>query len=128
MCGINGIYNYDRSMDGKSIIEKMNSKIAHRGPDAVGSFHQGGVHLGHQRLAIIDLDEHSNQPFYSSDRRLVMVYNGEVYNYLSLKEELKDYPFQTSSDTEVILAAYQNALSVSTACLLLPFMILKKKK
>src|SRR5690606_35907144 len=74
---------------------------------AEGSFHHESVHFGHRRLAIIDLDEQSNQPFFSKDKNLVLVFNGEIYNYQQIKEELKDYAFETSSDTEVIIAAYQ---------------------
>ena len=107
MCGINGIYNYDKAFQGEQTISKMNGSISHRGPDAEGSYHHGSVHLGHRRLAIIDLDEHANQPFFSKDKNLVLIFNGEIYNFLKIKEELKDYGFETSSDTEVIIAAYQ---------------------
>jgi asparagine synthase (glutamine-hydrolysing) len=80
----------------------------HRGPDARGTYFSKEVCLGHNRLSIIDLSEQANQPFYSSDKRYILVFNGEIYNYLELKKELqKDYTFATSSDTEVLLCAYQ---------------------
>lgn len=107
MCGINGLFSYNKSFGAQGIIEKMNSKLSHRGPDAEGSYRHQAVHLGHRRLSVIDLDEHANQPFFSNDKNLVLVFNGEIYNYLQIKEEIKDYDFKTSSDTEVIIAAYQ---------------------
>jgi len=107
MCGINGIYNISKLNSPLKELEQMNSKQKHRGPDASGSFIDEFVALGHNRLAIIDLDESSNQPFYSSDKKYVLVFNGEIYNYKEIRESLPDYPFRTNSDTEVVLAAYQ---------------------
>lgn len=107
MCGINGIYSYDKSFQAQQIINGMNDCISHRGPDAEGSYHHQSVHLGHRRLAIIDLDNEANQPFYSKDKNVVLVFNGEIYNYRQIKEELTEYDFKTTSDTEVVLAAYQ---------------------
>lgn len=85
----------------------MNGTIAHRGPDGEGMFFDGPVGLGHRRLSIIDL-EAGKQPMQSADGQSVIVFNGEIYNYPILREELlkKGYPFQTHSDTEVILALY----------------------
>lgn len=103
MCGING-FNF-RNED---LIKKMNSVTRHRGPDATGVYLGEQVSLGHNRLSIIDLDESANQPMRSNDGNLIIVFNGEIYNFKELKEELKDfYNFKTSSDTEVILASYQ---------------------
>lgn len=107
MCGINGIYSYDKSFQAQQIINGMNDCISHRGPDAEGSYHHQSVHLGHRRLAIIDLEDEANQPFYSNDKNVVLVFNGEIYNYRQIKEELTEYDFKTTSDTEVVLAAYQ---------------------
>ena len=84
----------------------MTDRIAHRGPDAEGFYVSGNVHLGQRRLSIIDI-EGGRQPMFSTDEKLVVVFNGEIYNYKELKEELSDYSFQTSSDTEVLLAGYQ---------------------
>lgn len=107
MCGINGIFSSGGLNDPAPLIQKMNQAIAHRGPDAEGVFAEGNVALGHRRLAIIDLNPEGNQPFYSSDGQLVIVFNGEIYNFREMKKDLTEYPFRTASDTEVILAAWQ---------------------
>lgn len=107
MCGITGIFGLENTQEAQDKINWMNNTLAHRGPDAKGTFVQPNIALGHQRLAIIDLSAAGNQPFYSPDKRFCMVYNGEVYNYLDVKKELPEFNFQTQSDTEVILAAYQ---------------------
>ena len=106
MCGINGVYGLEKVNNPQAIIHRMNDAVAHRGPDAEGVFSGENVVLGHRRLSIIDTSQEGNQPFYSSDGNLVMVFNGEIYNYLELREELSDFHFKTSSDTEVLLAAY----------------------
>jgi asparagine synthase (glutamine-hydrolysing) len=106
MCGINGIYGIERLDNPKGVIQRMNDKMAHRGPDADGVYQGENVVLGHRRLSIIDLSAAANQPFYSHDQRYVIVYNGELYNYQEVKTELSDYPFKTSTDTEVVIAAY----------------------
>lgn len=85
----------------------MLAKQQHRGPDAQGVYSNEDVTLAHNRLSIIDLSPKANQPFHSKDGRYVMVFNGEIYNYKELKEDLKDaYEFRTNSDTEVLLACY----------------------
>lgn len=106
MCGINGIFGLNNPIRSKDLVGRMNATLAHRGPDADGVYADEHLALGHRRLAIIDPHPEGNQPFYSKDKRLVLVYNGEIYNYRELKIELSDYPFQTKSDTEVIIAAY----------------------
>lgn len=116
MCGINGFISERYSdTDRQNVVRCMNATIAHRGPDAEGLFDQHQTTLGHRRLSIIDLSEACNQPFYSADRRYVIVYNGELYNYKDLKLELqraphgsghKPYFFRTNSDTEVVLASF----------------------
>ena len=106
MCGINGVYGLEKLSDPQAIIQLMNDSVAHRGPDAEGVFTGDNVVLGHRRLSIIDTSSDGNQPFYSADGNLVMVFNGEIYNYLELKEQLSDFTFKTASDTEVLLAAY----------------------
>lgn len=97
MCAINGI-----SWKDEKLVALMNEKSKHRGPDGTGVF--GGV-LGHNRLAIIDLDERASQPMEGS--RHVISFNGEIYNYKELREELGGHEFKTESDTEVILAGYE---------------------
>ena len=116
MCGINGFISEKTSeAESLQIVQKMNRTLAHRGPDNDGIWQVGTVCLGHRRLSIIDLSEESNQPFFSNDKRYVIVYNGELYNYKELKLDLQrsahgsnsePYFFKTNSDTEVILAAF----------------------
>ncbi len=111
MCGIAGFCNlkYDRS----SNIEKMKEKLFHRGPDAGGSFfsEDGQVTFGHRRLSIVDLSENGAQPMISHSGRYVITYNGEVYNYKKiakkLLEEKKVEAFKGTSDTEVLLEAFE---------------------
>ena len=107
MCGIAGILNIhsDRSLD--IPIKAMTDAIAHRGPDSGGYYVETNmVALGHRRLSIIDLSTGANQPFKSDDARYTLIFNGEIYNYLEVKPLLPEYAFKTTSDTEVILAAY----------------------
>ena len=109
MCGIAGIISPGPGAVSLQQLKKMTDAIAHRGPDGedfwINSSNTAG--LGHRRLAIIDLSPEAAQPMHYHDRYTI-VYNGEIYNYIELKEGLqkKGYTFQTRSDTEVILAAY----------------------
>jgi len=105
MCGINGIYHLREETADSSMIALMNKAILHRGPDAQDIFSEKNLALGHVRLSIIDLSDAGIQPMQSHDGNLVMVFNGEIYNYKSLKAQL-DYPFKTQTDSEVLLAAY----------------------
>ncbi|MCT4582300.1 MAG: asparagine synthase (glutamine-hydrolyzing) [Flavobacteriales bacterium] len=108
MCGINGVYNLRGVENPNAVIQKMNERTTHRGPDFTGDYSDEAIILGHNRLSIIDLSNNANQPLFSNDQNLVLVFNGEIYNYLKLKEILKDdYEFKTSSDSEVLIAAYQ---------------------
>lgn len=84
----------------------MNDALAHRGPDDAGIFSEAGISLGHRRLSIIDLSAAGHQPMSFSNERYMIVYNGELYNFREIRNELHDISFQTNSDTEVILAAY----------------------
>ncbi|MBX7045895.1 MAG: asparagine synthase (glutamine-hydrolyzing) [Ignavibacteria bacterium] len=109
MCGIAGYINFDIQKSASSeIIKKMTDIIAHRGPDGEGFYVKDNLALGHRRLSIIDLSTGS-QPMYNKDKSLVIVFNGEIYNYIELREELKTlgYSFVTTSDTEVIINAYE---------------------
>lgn len=107
MCGIAGILNLtNESRDFRAAVKRMTDAEKHRGPDAEGSFHEGAITLGHRRLSIIDLSAAANQPMHDASRRYVVTFNGEIYNFPSIRERLKDYPFRTHSDTEVILAAF----------------------
>lgn len=114
MCGINGAIslNMQTGANWKSemrpSILKMNDAIAHRGPDSDGIYIKEPLALGFRRLSIIDLDDSANQPMFSADEQIVIVFNGEIYNYLELREQLitKGYDFRTNSDTEVIINSY----------------------
>jgi asparagine synthase (glutamine-hydrolysing) len=106
MCGIAGIVNLRDNHKQLTAIQSMTDRIAHRGPDAEGIYADHRIALGHRRLAIIDLHESANQPMWDHTGRYVLIYNGEIYNYKEVKSILKDYPFKTESDSEVILAAY----------------------
>jgi asparagine synthase (glutamine-hydrolysing) len=88
------------------MIRAMTDAMAHRGPDANAFWAEQELAFGHRRLSIIDLSTAANQPFHDHTGRYVMVYNGEMYNYKDVRRMLPDYPFQTTSDTEVLLAAY----------------------
>ena len=107
MCGINGIVSRNgKKADNLKIIKAMNNRIIHRGPNAEGLFASDKVALGHRRLSIIDL-EGGNQPIYNEDEDIMIVFNGELYNYKELKEELPNHEFKTNSDTEVLIHAYE---------------------
>lgn len=105
MCGINGFISKHVISNAYERINKMNSSLAHRGPDAEGVeiLYDGRIALGQRRLAIVDLDPRSNQPLCSADRMSILTFNGEIYNYKELKNKLH-YDFTTESDTEVLLA------------------------
>lgn len=105
MCGISGYFG-TTPVDEKR-FDEMVDIIAHRGPSDRGVYVDGNLALGHRRLSIIDLSSAGHQPFHYKDR-YVLVFNGEIYNYIEIKEELigKGYVFNTESDTEVLIAAY----------------------
>jgi asparagine synthase (glutamine-hydrolysing) len=105
MCGIAGILGVNPT--NVSTIKLMAEAQKHRGPDALHFWNDEKLALGHNRLSIIDLSESASQPMISNCGNYVIVFNGEIYNYLELKKELeKEYDFVTDSDTEVLLAAY----------------------
>src|SRR5690606_7887722 len=107
MCGINGTLIRPSKLINKNlhlILNRMNDQIVHRGPDDEGIFIEDGVGMAMRRLAIIDL-ESGKQPFLNDEKTIVIVYNGEIYNYRDLRSELEKegMRFNTASDTEVIL-------------------------
>ena len=108
MCGILGAIG---PFPGSStdLFRHALSKIAHRGPDAEGIWRCNDVVLGHRRLSIIDLSENGNQPMVDAESGLVIVFNGEIYNYLELREQLeaKGHRFVSKTDTEVLLKGYK---------------------
>ncbi len=109
MCGITGVVDLrGRREPDRALLRRMNDAIAHRGPDGEGEHHEPGVALGHRRLAIIDVAT-GQQPLYNEDQSVVVVYNGEIYNYQSLIPELQalGHVFHTKSDTEVIVHAWE---------------------
>lgn len=108
MCGIVGYVTIQPETPDAQRVESMLEAQKHRGPDSQQyQILDDQVVFGHNRLAIIDLSESANQPFFSNDKCFCIVFNGEIYNYLELKDELKsDYNFNTNSDTEVLLAAF----------------------
>jgi asparagine synthase (glutamine-hydrolysing) len=111
MCGIYGKIDLQKKSDNNTDgIKKMMIESAYRGPDSQEIKVINHVQLGFNRLAIIDLDARSNQPFERKDLGKVIVFNGEIYNYLEIKEDLlaEGYTFQTNSDTEVFLVAYHH--------------------
>lgn len=91
----------------------MTDAMAHRGPDADACWAEANVALGHRRLSIIDLSSAANQPFIDNSGRYVVVFNGEIYNYQDVKRQIHGYDFRTTSDTEVLIAAY---IQWGTAC------------
>jgi len=105
MCGINGFNFEDRKL-----IKKMNNSLKHRGPNDEGIFVKKNISLGHRRLSIIDLSERGHQPmeYAHKNKKVIIVYNGEIYNFNKIKKQLKDkgYNFRSNTDTEVILASY----------------------
>ena len=106
MCGVAGYVNFDGQPASPVIIKAMTDMIAHRGPDDEGHLIDGPVAIGHRRLSIIDLSPLGHQPMATRDGRLVISYNGEIYNYRELRLELeaKGHAFRSESDTEVLLA------------------------
>lgn len=110
MCGIAGIFSLDSHPVTITELKKMSDSIAHRGPDGEGQWVNQNqvIGLAHRRLSIIDLTENGRQPMHFANNRYTITFNGEIYNYLELKEELisKGYKFKTESDTEVLMALY----------------------
>ena len=104
MCGLLGYWS-KKSLSIEQFKNHLN-KIHHRGPDHNGVKVINNLMLGHNRLAIIDTDSKSDQPMTSDCEKITVVFNGEIYNYIELRKELYDYPYNTNSDTEVIIAAY----------------------
>jgi asparagine synthase (glutamine-hydrolysing) len=107
MCGITGIINFNGAPVLEQDLRGMMKTIKHRGPDDEGVFIKDNFGIGHVRLSIIDLSSAGHMPMFSADNRYSIVFNGEIYNYIELREELSSqYTFRTRTDTEVILAAY----------------------
>lgn len=112
MCGIAGIIRFDGQAVDRLQLKKMTDTISHRGPDGEGHWvnNKSDVGFGHRRLSIIDLSLGGSQPMHYADGRYTITFNGEIYNYVEIKEKLilKGYVFQSNSDTEVLLALYDH--------------------
>jgi asparagine synthase (glutamine-hydrolysing) len=108
MCGIAGIYDRTGQPIDRELLERMTSSLSHRGPDGHGFFVDRAVGLGHRRLSIIDV-ENGRQPMSNEDESIQIVFNGEIYNYIELRQQLGSagHTFKTGSDTEVIIHAYE---------------------
>ena len=108
MCGIFGAMSFDGTIMEQTLAARMSDQVALRGPDDQGEFYDAPVMLGHRRLAIIDLSEQGHQPMTENSGRFVIVFNGTIYNYPELRQQLieQGYQFKSHSDTEVILQAY----------------------
>ena len=102
MCGICGFVSRNRIDEGT--LQAMTGELRHRGPDDEGFYESHLIHLGHRRLSIIDL-EGSHQPIFNEDNSLVLVFNGEIYNFQTLRRELltRGHRFTTKGDSEVLV-------------------------
>jgi asparagine synthase (glutamine-hydrolysing) len=108
MCGISAIIHPKEKLLVRETLERMNAAMVHRGPDADGCYTNDNIGLGHKRLSIIDTENSANQPMLSFNKKWIIAFNGEIYNYVELKaNELQGVSFQTESDTEVILELFQ---------------------
>lgn len=110
MCGICGFIS--REKVGLDTLIRMNNTLKHRGPDDHGEeiysiSHGWSVGFAHRRLSIMDLSFNGHQPMHSPDKRITVIFNGEIYNFREIREEISDYPYKTECDTEVIIAAYK---------------------
>ena len=110
MCGIAGILDPEKRSENEQLVSKMLAALEHRGPDGFDHWKnsENNVVLGHRRLAIIELNDDGKQPMHLSNE-FTITFNGEVYNYIELRNELKTlgHSFKTSTDTEVLLIAYK---------------------
>jgi len=109
MCGIVGVYNFNKKPVLESQIQKMTEAMAHRGPDDKGVFTDKNIALGHRRLAIIDLTEAGHQPMANEKKDIWITYNGEIYNFLELRKTLEKlgHRFKSKTDTEVIIHSFE---------------------
>lgn len=109
MCGVLAVFNFDAVPVDRDVLLRMRDTMFHRGPDGEGVYLNGPVGLAHRRLAIIDLSDSGRQPMTNEDGTVFLVFNGEIYNYIELREELKKkgHQFSSTSDTEVIIHQYE---------------------
>src|SRR5947208_3304529 len=109
MCGFAGMVGFDGLPVDKQAVDRMTASLFHRGPDDGGMYASGSIGLGFRRLAILDLSSAAHQPMMSEDGGLALVFNGEIFNYVELRQELQSlgHVFRSTGDTEVLLHAYQ---------------------
>lgn len=109
MCGINGILKFNQEKVDQNQLLKMRDALEHRGPDDAGFFIHDNIGLGHRRLSIIDTSAAGHQPFISENKRYILVFNGEIYNYKSFYSEIKakGVTIKTGSDTEVLMLLFE---------------------
>ncbi len=108
MCGIAGVVD-PITPPNEAVLARMEASLVKRGPDAVGQYCHGPLGLLHRRLSIIDLSEAGQQPLYNEDRSLAVIANGEIYDYIGIRNELigKGHAFRSDSDSEVLLHLYE---------------------
>ena len=108
MCGITGVFNFKKGKIDRTLLRRMTDVLKHRGPDDHGYYIDNNIALGHRRLSIIDLSKKGKQPMRNEDGTVYIVYNGEVYNFQELRKKLeKKHRFNSNTDTEIILHAYE---------------------
>ncbi len=107
MCGIVGFTGAVLNSD--DVIKRMMDRIRHRGPDADGKYVDSDIALGHRRLSIIDISEQGNQPIFNEDKSMVLIFNGEIYNFMDIREKLVEagHKFTTNTDSEVLIHGYE---------------------
>ncbi len=111
MCGIAGIYNWDKELSQCEIVAAMTARLARRGPDCEGVYSEPGLAIGHKRLSIIDLSEHGRQPMSNEDGTVWLTFNGEIYNYRELRQRLerRGHCFRSVTDCEVLIHLYEES-------------------
>ncbi|TAK01679.1 MAG: asparagine synthase (glutamine-hydrolyzing) [Chloroflexota bacterium] len=109
MCGIAGVFDVLSAPVDAAALQRMTDCVAHRGPDGAGTYRHGPVGLGHRRLAIIDLSDAAHEPMANEDGNVVLVFNGEIYNFKALREELErlGHRFKSLTDAEVLVHGYE---------------------
>src|SRR4051812_38900716 len=109
MCGFVGFADSRLDIDRVTTIQSMMDMIVHRGPDSGGVYSDDIISLGFRRLKIIDMTEVASQPMFNEDNSCVLIFNGEIYNFLELREELieKGHVFVSNTDSEVVIHAYE---------------------
>src|SRR5436309_15047802 len=108
MCGFVGMIGLNGAEVDLQVVRRMSGVLRHRGPDDDGSYISSAVGFGFRRLSILDLSPAGHQPMVSDDGQVVLVFNGEIYNYVELRDELQSlgHKFNSRGDTEVLLHAY----------------------